>query len=214
MGSRRGCSSHNSPDAIDGWEPGSAIRLGIRSALCSRDLRNGDARNARVSSAAEGRIRRKAQPAVSRSSPAGSRKVNSNSLSREGIPESWREKSGVPFTDLASPRHPWQRNALPVLNWEPRLSGRAKRSSAAGTIRWPPARIQRPERPRGQCLDRRRRRQVAQTLKRRPQESRQPEKCAAVSCGSRATPESDGSFGRRPNELGSGTELKQPSKNG
>src|ERR1039458_364722 len=213
MGSRRGCSSQNSPDAIDGWEPGSAIRLGIKSPLCSRALRNGDARNARVSSHAEGRIRRKAQPAVSRSSPAGSRKVNSNSLSRERVPESWREKSGVPFTDLVSPCRAQRQTVLPCRAWERRPNGRGNRSSGAGTIRWPPAQIQRPERQADPCLDRCRRMQGARILKRRPQESRQPEKCAATSRGSRAAPESDGSFGRRPTELGSGTELEQPSNN-
>src|ERR1039458_3581488 len=80
MGSMRGCSSQNSPEEMQEWEPGSATRLGIRSPLCSRVLRSGDARMARVSSSAAARIRRKAQPSASRSSPAGSRKVNSNSV--------------------------------------------------------------------------------------------------------------------------------------
>ena len=110
----RGCSSQNSPGAMQVCEPGSAIWVGIRSPLCSRANRNGDARNARVSSSAAGRILRSAQASVSWSSPAGSRNVNSNSVLTDGRADSWQEDSSGPFTDLGGPRHPRPQTAYPL----------------------------------------------------------------------------------------------------
>src|ERR1700722_3845674 len=188
MGSMRGCSSQNSPGATQRCEPGSAIRLGIRSPLCSRPNRNGDARNARVSSSAAGRILRSAQAAVSWSSPAGSRKVNSTSLFIEGRADSREEDSSGPFTDLECPRNPRRQTAYPTRARLHRWNGRANISSGADTSRWPPVRTPPPERQEDLFPDRRRHKQGARKAMRRPRESRQLKTVEKVFYGSQATP--------------------------
>jgi len=183
MGLMRGCSSQSSPGEIHAWSPGPVILLEIRSPLCSRAVRRGDARNACVSSTAEGSICRRAQSAVRRSWPAGSRKVNSSSLSFQERIESHGGCSGDPVTDLANPRHPRCRAAFLARVWLQHRNGRVRGFSGANTIRWLQELIQQPVRPAGQCQDRRRHRQGARTKGSRPEELRRKRKHVASSCG-------------------------------
>jgi hypothetical protein len=190
----RGCSSQNSLAAMRGCEPGSAIRLGIRSPLCSRANRKGDARNARVSSSAAGRILRSAQASVSWSSPAGSRKVNSTSLFIDGRADSRRKDASGPFTDLGGPRHSRRQTAYPLRAQEHRWNGRANIFSGVDTSRLPPGRIPRLELQADLFPDRHRRMRGAQITARRPRESRQLKRVEKVFYGSQATPGCDGRF--------------------